>query len=253
MKKKLALLVTPLVMLATGTAVANTNMMGCCLSPYLGVDAQIRHMPFQKDFGGNVLKKNYPQGNFFAGLRLDYFGLEAGYTVSKKKHGTRNNVNGAPVFGVAPAPLGPLELSTTQIHRATSRIHGWNFNLMGYLPIFCPENHVELVGGVGISQFKHRAHRTLSATSVFEGDVPGTTDIELDVVNTHFNKRKAVLRLTGGIQHMLTDCFGIRALVNWENTAKLRIQGRDDETGERGFLARTKNSFNYGLGVFTNF
>lgn len=260
MKNKLALFATPLVMLATtGTAVANMNM-DCCPSFYLGADAQLRHMPFQKDFGGNILKKNYPQGNFFAGFKFNNcIGIEAGYEVTKKKSGNKLHAPSDFIFGTTIEPLNPPDLvAISERSRASSRIHGWNLNLVGFLPVWCEEYNLSLLGSVGLAQLKLKTRHTRTTTetvTVFDDTETaiGTAN-EVFIGNRAYNKRKVVLRLGAGIQHMLTECFGLRVLVNWENTNKLRTQGRNLENGLTvSSVARLKNSFNYGLGVFTTF
>ena len=257
MKKRLGLLASPLIMLSVaGTAMADMDL---CLTPYVGVDAQIRHMPFQKNFGGNVLKKNYPQGNFFAGLKFNqYVGVEFGYEASKKKsrkvtHDNSDIVFGEPLEQVDP----PFLLGIDHASHSSSKINGWNANLVGFFPILCEDNSLQLIGSIGVAQLKLKAKNTLSVTEVTSIDVAGIipgTETEIHPFNTHFTKKKAVLRLSGGIQNMITDCIGIRALVTWENTAKLKGKGKRIEIGEATFsVVKPKNSFNYSLGIFTSF
>ncbi len=46
----------------------------------IGADAQWRSAPLQKNFGDNLIKKSYPQGSVYGGVKLDdTFGLEIGY------------------------------------------------------------------------------------------------------------------------------------------------------------------------------
>lgn len=262
MKKKLALLASPLVLLLSGTAVANMNFMDCwCPSFYAGADAQARYMPFQKDFGGNILNKNYPQGNFFAGFKLNNcIGIEAGYEVSKKKVGNKIHAPTDLVFGTTVEPVDPPAIvGIRDISHTTSRINGWNLNLVGFLPVCCEEYNLSLIGSVGLTHLKmkvsNRRTNTITA-SVFDpitGQPSSFEDI-LDLTNRKYNKTKTVLRLSGGIQHMLCECFGVRVMVNWENTAKLSTRGRDIESNLlQKSIVRAKNSFNYGLGVFTTF
>lgn len=242
-KKQLALLTAPVILLAAaGTAVADMDFG--CLTPYVGVDAQMRHMGYQKQFGGNSLKKNYPQGNFFAGLKFnDCVGVELGYEISTKKSHSRTLPNTDVVFGRTINFAPPFTFTSTST--ASSKIHGWNLNLVGYLPVLCEDNSLSLIGSVGVAQLKVRAH-TKIRTTVFE---PGETPVFTDA-NLHFHKSKAVLRLAGGAQYMMTECIGVRGLVTWENTSKFKMH-RLRETAR--FVAKPKNTFIYGLGVFTQF
>src|SRR5262245_49700944 len=88
-KKSLAIL-APLALLATSTSVCALGPFDLdCFQPrpYLGGEAQIRFMNFDRDHGGNVVHRRYPQANLFAGVKLfDYVGLEAGYEASAKVH-----------------------------------------------------------------------------------------------------------------------------------------------------------------------
>lgn len=245
MKKQLALLTAPVFMLATaGTAVADFDFG--CLTPYVGVDAQMRHMGFHKRFGGNVLKTTHPQGNFFAGLKFnDCVGIELGYEVSTKKSRSRTLNNADTLFG------GPLEQSTqaltvTNSIHASSKIHGWNLNLVGYYPLPVCDDNLSLIGSVGFAQLKLRTHGALRIRGV--DAVTRTTLVDQTVSVGRSHKSKAVLRLAGGAQYMMTECFGVRALVTWENTSKFKNHHRRNTTNLR--LVKPKNSFIYGLGVF---
>lgn len=244
MKKELTLLSTPLIMLAAAGS-ANAGM-SFCLTPYAGVDAQVRHMSFQKKFGGNVLKKNYPEGNFFAGLKFnDYIGIEAGYEVSKKKS-RANPLNNTDIVLGAGLINDPL---VTYKNSASTKIHGWNLNLSGYLPIFCEDNSLNLIGSVGLAQLKLRIRERLTLTIQEPGETP--VSFERNVHLLKHNKHKAVLRLAGGAQYMITDCVGVRGLVTFENTSKLKTPGISST--HSALIAKPKNTFIYGLGIFTSF
>ena len=270
MKKKLALLATPLMMFSLAdSAIAGIDCMDLCLTPYVGADAQMRHMGFEKDFGGNALKKNYPQGNFFAGLKFNqYVGVEFGYEASKKKPRSVTHNNSDIVFG-SPLQQGePTDLGFDDTSHSSSKINGWNTNLVGFLPIFCEDNSLQLIGSVGVAQLKIRSKNSLKNVLVITtfdpntGEPNGTQSITT-IGNRDFTKRKAVLRISSGIQNMITDCIGIRALVTWENTAKLKAHGKLISLTENGTsialsetirrISKPKNSFNYGLGIFTSF
>ena len=247
-------------MLATaGTAAADMDL---CLTPYVGVDAQIRHMPFQKDFGGNVLKKNYPQGNFFAGLKFnDYVGIEAGYEVSKKKSATKTHNNSDVIFGNRVIQEDPFTTVTSIKSDASSKIHGWNLNLVGFLPILCDDNSLQLIGSVGLAQLKLKSKNLVTFSTSSEDLDPSSGNVIFTPNTTttlsSYQKRKVVLRIGTGVQHMITDCIGIRGLVTWENTSKLNAKPKSSN-GAPTILpasekAKTKNSFQYGLGIFTVF
>lgn len=257
-KKKLGLWVSPLIMLtAAGTAMADIDF---CFAPYAGVDAQIRHLDFKKNFGGNALKKNYPQGNFFAGFKFhEYVGLEFGYTVSEKKTAHVRHDNADIVFGAPLAQPRPLIPSVGSSSHSSAKIKGWNANVVGFFPILCEDDSLQLLGSIGVAQLKVKIKHTLTTTF---NAIDGTQDIDIidtDLLNSTPNKKfhkkyKPLLRISGGIQNMLTNCIGVRALVTWENTAKLKTAGRDVASGVTTLtMIKPKSSVNYGLGIFWSF
>lgn len=230
----------------------------CCysLDAYAGVDAQMRRMHFQKNFGGNILKHRYPEGNIFAGVKFnDYVGIEAGYEFSKKQHSTKVHQVGDVVFGVPIPPVRPGFLSITNASRASSKLTGFNLNLMGFLPIFCKEYNTQLIGSVGFVNLKSRTRNIITERDTFEIFNPDLEIItETVTFNSQYKKHKTILKYSAGIQWMATNCLGIRGLVTRENTAKLRARGRDIQTGQiLQEIAKLKNASIYSFGVFTTF
>src|SRR5438094_598341 len=100
------------------------------LSPYVGVDAEIRYTDFKRGFGNNLFRHNFPQGNLYAGLQFnDYFGLEVGFEATKKLNRTRTVVPGEIVNGIT-VPAG----NTIQ-YVSTSHIYGPHADIIGLYPI----------------------------------------------------------------------------------------------------------------------
>lgn len=253
-----------LVLLATTSMVANhTLASGCdfCLEPYVGVDAQMRKMHFQKHFGGNLLRHKYPQANFFGGVKFnEYLGIEGGYEVSKKQHTTKIPNQTDIIFGVRLRPVDPLVTNVQDLERASSKIYGWNLNLVGLLPIPCIEDCTQLLGSVGLAHLKLRVNSAFTSIGSVDLTPFGLGDLNNLLTNsqafsTRFRKTKTVLRLSGGLQHKIIDCLGIRALVSWEKTSKLHTQGKNfpvDPTDILG-VVKPKNSLQYSLGIFIPF
>lgn len=262
--KKLSLLAAPAVMLAaSSSAFAMSSFTDWCLTPYAGVDAQIRHMALKDNFGGKQTVKNYPQGNFFAGLKVnDYLGIEVGYETTQRK--SRNTTNGdlVSVFNVPNqshivfAPLlidGVFPVTTTD--SVSSRIQGFNASLMGYFPI-CDEYCLQLIGGVGVARLRANIKHTVkTSTAVIVSPLlpdPITETTEQNSVTT-FKKTKTVVRVMGGLQHMISDCAGVRGTVTWENTSRLSINGVETPPSATTPMAKLKDSVIYGVGVFMQF
>lgn len=243
----------------TATHILASEQACCCwLDAYAGIDAQLRHMPFQKHFGGNVLKHRYPQGNVFAGVKFnEYVGVEAGYEFSKKQRSTKTHPVGDVVFGqpITPAEISPFSITNTSKSRASSKIRGFNLNLVGYLPILCIEYNTQLIGSIGLAALKSRSRNTLTRTEVDQiffdpitGDPIDGTETNITSTTTSFKKHKTVFKFSAGIQKMLTPCIGVRALVSRENSSKIKARGSRNTS-----IAKLKHSSIYGVGVFTAF
>lgn len=219
-------------------------------TPYVGIDAQMRHMSFDRGFGRHIFKKHYPQGNVFVGLKFkDCVALELGYEFSKTQRHAKNYYTGDVVFGFAIPTPAPFVLSNTQGSHASSKISGWNLNLVGFYPILCGDNNLTLVGSIGAARLKARTREVFTTAIV----VPAET---ITLSNTfNYKRHKTVLKIGGGLQHMMSDCLGVRALINWENTSKLHAKGKDAVTRRLATprMAKLKNSFTYGLGAFMPF
>lgn len=247
MKKKLALVAAPIVLLAASAATAE-NRFG--LTPYVGADAEFRHMDYHKNFGGNIINHNAPQANVYAGVRLnEYFAVEAGYEATKRK--TRRNAfrTGDTLAGVAVPILNGLAGGISQ-WSATSQIKGLHANLLGFFPI-CESYRLKLIGMVGFARLK--AKSTLRLLVQEDGDA--VDQIQGQTINI-FRAKKTVLRLGAGLQHMIDCNWGVRGMVKWEASKKLKMSDTNliINNGNPATLSiRPKNSVIYSLGVFYTF
>jgi hypothetical protein len=240
-KRKLSLFVAPIILMAANSSVLASDFSAHNLTPYVGIDVQFRQMSFDKNHGNNVFRKNYPQGNVYAGLKFnDYIGVEAGFEGTNKRSRNARLFVGQYSIGGDPVPTIP-GVTTFEDSITTAKIHGPHINVVGTFPIL-DDSDLALIGSVGISRLK------VSLKYKATQDEAGP----LSIIRT-FAKRKSILRLGGGIQHMITDCVGVRGMVTWQNTAKFKhISAKEVATHPSGF-AKLKNSFSYGLGVFINF
>jgi len=234
-------------------------------TPYVGIDAQLRHITFKKDFGGNILESHYPQANAFAGIMFNqHIGAEIGYEFSKKQLSSRNNLSNETVFGKAnPIVTSPFVINTIDLNRASSKISGWNLNLVGSIPVTEGKNNIKFIGSIGLANLKLHVRNVFTRSEVEFNDPfiqdPNDTFIVSNSLYTSMKKRKVVIRLTGGIHQTLTDCLSLRALVSWENTE--RLQAKTVDTISRRFpkhsrAVRTctpRNSIQFGIGLFYTF
>jgi hypothetical protein len=183
-------------------------------NPYLGMDAQVRHINFKQDFYGITLKRHYPQCNVFVGYMLnDHFGLEAGYSLSKNQYTSKKS---NPIF--IPNKNPRLNSIKYDMSHATPKFSAWNMNLTGSLPL---NESMNLIGSVGVTCLK------IQIKNIFSNEQ-----------TIHYIKHKSVLRLSGGVQFKLLDYVGLRPTVIWENTSRIMLGN-----------AKPKNSIQYGLGI----
>ncbi len=219
MKKSTLLAASAASLIALTASTAATADIDWNVSPYVGADVQIRHVKFGHHFGNKRFKKNYPQANLFAGIKFcDFLGIELGYETTTNKSRT--------------VTLGTPPIKTN----SSARFRGPHADLVGFLPIF-NECNLHLLGYVGIAHLK----ASLKQYDVLANGIsPART----------FNKHKSVLRLGAGVQHMINDCWGVRALVGWEKTKFNLVQNQPAATPQR---VKLKNSYSYGLGAFYSF
>lgn len=233
MKNKLVLLAAPIAMLAASTAMA-ANFGG--LTPYVGADAELRHMNFARDFGRELFSHNYPQANLYAGVLInEYLAVEAGYEATERRTRTSTTNDGNLLAGV--------RINTNIQANSTAQVKGLHANLVGFLPI-CEVYRLKLIGMVGFARLKANFVTTFTATAgngILVDEIPGVTQT--------FTERKSVLRLGAGLQHMINCNWGVRAMVKWEQSNKLKMAAIEDSD----FNLRANNSLIYSIGAFYTF
>lgn len=233
MKKKLGLLASAAILSAVSAPAFSAEWSW---NPYIGVDGGLRHLEFPQDLGGNIFDDNYPQGNLFAGFKFnDYFGVEAGFEYTKREKRTVTLVAGQ--FEAGGDALQPGQF---QVNRGTGRVQAWHVNLVGTLPLSdCYP--ISLFGMVGLASVKAKFSSQPLADDAFPGGFPAGFGMRT------FEKTKSVLRLAGGLQYMVLDCVGIRGMVSWENTNRLKnIYSKESAISQISL----KNSTMYSFGIF---
>ncbi len=207
------------------------------INHYIGVDVKLRYMPFTKNFGSHVFRQNYPEGNFFFGLKFnDYIGIEVGYSST-----TQHKKNGL-IIGPSTLLGLPLFAGETEIFTTSVQTNNVNASIMGFIPL---SNNLQLLGGIGIS----RMHLKLSYQPI--GNENGQlSPNEVQMRTRDFSKNKYIAQTKVGIQYMLTDNISIRALIGWENTQKFKLLSPKQPSALKTSL---KNSSTYSVGLVWHF
>lgn len=228
------------------------------IDAYAGAETSIRKMRFKNNFGNNIFQDPlYTELNFFVGYKINkYFGMEVGYSLSETKINSKNAKNGLFLFG------NPLIYSNSELDKITNLIHsrskieGSNINLMGFFPI-ASEKNINLIGSVGMGYLK--SNTMCNITEIGEKNIVLDDGLTVPVQKTAFTEsiyKNSVItiRASTGIQYITKHNFGIRALVGWENTHKVKIQGKDRITGNKvSEHAKFKDSITYRIGFFVPF
>lgn len=206
------------------------------LSHYVGFDAQWRHMPFKKNFGDNVFPKDFPQGNAFFGLKFnDYFGVELGYLQSIERR-KKVSISG-PLLGV------PLALDEVNVLKNKVQVNGLNAGLVGFYPM---DECNQLIVGLGIS----RLHLRLTFSPI--ANELGVLDAGAQAsARRNFIYNKYIVQAKIGIQRMVTEKIGLRALLSWENTKQFNVLAPKQQSAR--IRVSLKNSINFGLGLSWHF
>lgn len=209
--------------------------------PYMGADAQIRRTFFVRDYGTNLFKKHTPQANLFLGTKIhEYLGFELGYMPALAAH--RNTTFESPTS--LPGMEQPIIQGERLMYTTTSRIGGINANLMFFVPVNEKNNFI-----IGLGVARLRAYFKIIQTGNHQ-DNPLPPN-ELAGERPEFVRKRCVAQAKVGMQHMLTQNMGLRALVGWENTRKFKpfypkalLGGLGDD-----YQLKLRNSLNFGLGI----
>lgn len=237
---------TKLVMSATlagfASSAAAFDLPACpdmCLKPYVGGDIQLRTLQYGRDNGGNLFGKSFSQLNGYLGLELnEYVALELGYEYAFSRKRNVRIGPGQTAVGGDPVGAGGFEDSTAKV--GLQGVHG---SLVGKFPIWdCP--NLKLLATAGVTSLSVNLSNTPFADDF--GPLSGERD-------RTFRQEKLVARLGLGLQHMVTDCIGIRGLVVWEDTSQFKHMRPTQPNIDPSTFARLRSSFNYSLGLFMMF
>lgn len=180
-------------------------------------------------------KKNRAPSNAFTGLAIgEYLSFEGGYELTPVKIHQNNISDIHKLFGTT--------LANAPITNYTKfKDKDWHIDALGYLPIN-NKYQTQLIGGIGA------ARTTISSATNQMSALKGTSSS--NTAATAPGSKKTVLRLSAGVQQMVTDSSGLRLMMGWMNTGNLGIRSDKENLVSKDML---KESCNYGLGFFIKF
>jgi hypothetical protein len=239
------------------TSISYAFQVNYNIDAYAGAEPTFRKMIFKKNFGSNIFKDPlYTEINVFIGCKINkHFGVEAAYEFSDSKVQSKNAHRGLFLFGnkLIHSATG-FDSVTNSIH-ARSKIDGFNINLIGYLPIVT--ENVNLIGLAGVGYL--RSNTMCNLTEIGETNILLEDGLNVPVqrcvlTEGRYKNRIMTIRASMGIQYLINKNFGIRALAGWENTHKIKIQGKDTSTRNKvNEYAKFKDSVMYRIGFFVPF
>jgi len=204
---------------------------------YIGADSQLRITKFKKDFGENIFKNTYPQGNIYVGFMLsDNIGVEGGFESTTERVCYSTLLNGDCCAGRhVPSILSPSFFKTKL------RIKGPHIGLILFHPI--KDYPIKLLGSIGISAVK--------GTAEIKGITLGSPPIE--GLTRALSKHKEALRFMGGAQYTAKSGLGFRATISFIKTRRIVIKKSDTHPSIQIPMVKLRDSIAYGLGVLYEF
>ncbi len=200
---------------------------------YFGADAQLGNIHFEKNYGGNILKKESPGINPFIGVKInEWTALEAGYQYLRSTKSTTLSAGDYTLGIEVVRLLAPLTFKSSMILKGPHA----NLLLLSPLAAKCP---LQLFAGVGLFHAKTSIRRET---------------LQVAGIHTHVKRRleasRTLFRLTAGLNYFFTEDFSIRSYVTFINTKKLHALAIDGYCPCL-FLpqARARNSVCYSVGL----
>ena len=204
------------------------------LVPYMIFSVQMRTLPFKKGYGQENFKSHMPQAKISAGLKVNpYLGFELGYLRSVESHRNARTHSPHSILGFQ-LPSGEFEGA-----RTSARIDGTSISLVGFLPM---AEDTQLLGSLGLARLRVKLHYI-----PFESDLfPAFDQAQIQSGIRDFIATRYVPQATVGVQHMLTQTVGLKAMIGWDGTKRFNLLANKQEKPARASL---KDSYNVGLGL----
>lgn len=205
---------------------------------YVGADIQARRMKFKEGFGDNLLHKTHPQGNIYAGFKInENMAVEIGHesTITRTCESTL-------MAGECSAGTLISNIIEPVFFKTKIKIKGPHFDFVGFYPL---HNYpIQFIGSLGISSHKATVERK---TNMF-----GNPSIPSGTVRTLL-KHNIALRCMGGAQYLTDYGLGFRGTITFVKTRNIVIKKNDNHPSLIIPTIKAKDSIVYGIGGFYNF
>lgn len=213
------------------------------LDYYIGADLKSGHMPFEKGYGDNLLRKKSIGTNIYGGIRInDGVGIEIGHEKLSHKPQVCTLYYASSYPECTHALGAPLpEILSPAVFESKGSLKGPYLNVMGF---YSPnkEGKIEFIASIGVSYLEASySRRTLSVNG-----------IERDFTRT-LGGKKIILRLGTGFQYKISENLKFRMNVGWMNTKKMPIVGNDSCPSSFIIRALPTNITFYGIGIIWEF
>lgn len=225
---------------------------------YFGSDFQIRRVCYTECSKNQKTISYSPRANGYLGYRVnEYFGFEFGYAQSTSK--SKGSIFSADESSTDDGVVSDiLQNTSTKTEEATKqstpqstptslvksndiilqnkvKLSGPHFDLVLFYPL--PDfRATELIGSIGAMHLRSEFRRDITES----GSQVGIRDVA----------RTPVIRLTGGVQTMITDNIRFRFVVGWLNTSRYVISHGYKKCGVSLLPSLTaKDTLFYGVGL----
>lgn len=207
------------------------SYISSAMTSYIGYDNCIRNMNWSRNFGGNLFIKQYPEMDFYFGLKpSEYFSFQFGYRVGVHSF-DRVSVGNTVIFGNT--------INASEKHMTEAQFRAWHAELVGYIPINCPY-YVYIFGSVGLTRFE-----LFQSDRVYKS---GNTAILPPALSATFCSQRIIPSLGLGLEIKLDDRSSIRIKFGWDNTENF-YNIKSVQPWDTSSVLKLKNSYSYGIGV----
>jgi hypothetical protein len=190
---------------------------------YLGFDAQHIWVKGDSEWN-NVFQSMHPGANIYLGVRLSNFiGLELGYSWTTRKTKNYGVAAGETAFGITNSAATTI---STQV-----RLKNTHFDINAYFPM---GKYMEVITSLGIGASRQGMIITSSTTSNL-----GNALVQVR------GKTTPVGRLGLGLEGMVTDTTGIRAMWRYDTLSRVKVRSAPTGVSDKVF----KNSSTILLGL----